>query len=308
MKQVIDLSIVVATKNRAPLLRQMLNSIGPASVGLQYEVIVVAGDSTDDTSSVLREFPTLKVISESASLGVGRHSWPELYNQGFRACRGRWVTYASDDTTFNESCFCNAIEAVERATTDPPGATFYYRNEIAEPGWNMFGIDFLVGNIPLLNFGILRRDILESIGYISTDYQFYCADADLTQKLAALGLVLPPLPSCQVVHHNLLDTQKQTNLKGLEHDLGLYQKRWSLATLDVHPRRMLLDPSFDHAVTVPLQIELPAPALYAFWHAIALIQSGDLGVAADLIPQLIEQNIPHGHLQLLIDQIKSRVG
>jgi len=305
----IDLSIVVATKNRAPLLKQMLTSIRQGARELSYETLVIEGGSSDGTPEVLKEFGSAQVIDEASVLGSGRHSWPQLYNVGFQKARGTWTIFASDDITFGDHCFDTAIKSLNAAPPSVAGGIFFYRNEVAEQGWERFGIDFLARDLPLLNYGLVRRDILSALGNINTDYQFYCADGDLTYLLASRGMALSPLSNCFVTHHNLLDTQKQINLQGLEKDSALFRSRW--ASLGegsrVYPRRMIFEEELATVFSLPMRLILPVEEFNKLWKTIALVQWGEFELAAAALQQLTHPGLPNDTLELLIRYIREKL-
>lgn len=222
----IDVSIVIATKNRARLLDEMLTSLAEAARGVHYEVIVIDGSSSDNTLDMVHKHGIKQIHNETVSLGKGRHSWPQLYNFGFSKARGVWGMYASDDITFNEGCITKAIEVLNRQTKEVAGGIFFYKNRIAESGWDTFGIDYTYGQKLLMNYGLLRLEEFRGVGGLDEAYKFYCADGDLCFKFYEKGKVLIPLPQCLVIHNNILDNQKKINLKESNHDIEFYLQKW----------------------------------------------------------------------------------
>lgn len=239
----IDVSIVVSTKDRAKLLDEMLTSLEKATCGVNYEIIVIEGNSSDNTLEVLHKHGIKRVYNETVYLGSGRHSWPQLYNFGFSKARGVWGMYASDDIVFNEECISKAIELLSKQTSNVAGGIFFYKNVIAEPGWDAFGIDYTYGQKLLMNYGLLRLKDFRDVNGLDEAYKFYCADGDLCFKLYEKGKLLIPLPQCLVVHNNILDTQKLSNFKDSNLDIDLYSRKWMhfVPTNKLpEPRRLLL--------------------------------------------------------------------
>ncbi len=290
----LDLTIVLATKNRAGLLKEMLASIPEAVRNLSYELIVIDGASNDGTREILNSTANCRLLDEQSELGPGRHAWPVLYNLGYKSARGRWSIFASDDITFEPDCFSKAIINLAEAPANVAGGIFFYKNEIPEDNWRYFGIDFLARNLPLLNYGLLRTDIFRELGGINEEYQFYCADGDLTYKIAERGFVLTPLPFSNVVHHNQLDLQKKANLDGLAIDSARFRERWSkLGEGDtVCPRRMLWDINLAGVFGVALSHEIARETLQDLWRVVACIQHGMFDEARACMAQLQNSNIP----------------
>ena len=183
----IDVSIVVATKNRAKLLDEMLTSLKSSAQGVIYEVIVVEGGSSDNTLEVLRKHGINQIYNEFEYFGEGKHSWPQLYNFGFTKAQGKWAMYASDDIIFNAGCFSKAVELLDKQNPEVSGGIFFYKNVIAEPGWDRFGIDFTYGQKLLMNYGLVRLDSFREVNGFDENYKFYCADGDLCLKFYEKG-------------------------------------------------------------------------------------------------------------------------
>ena len=240
----IDVSIVVSTKDRAKLLNEMLTSLEKAMCGVNYEIIVIEGNSSDNTLEILHEHGIKQVYNESVYLGSGRHSWPQLYNFGFSKARGIWGMYASDDITFSEKCISKAVELLSRQNSEVAGGLFFYKNIVAEPGWDTFGIDYTYGQKLLMNYGLLRLEDFRDVSGLDEAYKFYCADGDLCFKLYEKGKSLIPLPQCLVIHNNILDTQKLANFKDSNVDIDLYSQKWMhfVPTNKLpEPRRLFLE-------------------------------------------------------------------
>ncbi len=223
---IVDVSIVIATKDRSNLLDEMLTSLAKATPGLRYEVIAIEGNSSDNTLEILQKHGITQIYNETEYLGKGRHSWPQLYNFGFSKTRGKWVMYASDDIIFNDECITKAVTILNKQNTSVAGGIFFYKNVIADPGWEVFGIDFTYGQKLLMNYGLLRRTSFNEVRGLDEDYQFYCADSDLCLKLYQNGKTLIPLPCSLVKHNNILDNQKKANLRYSNLDIKLYSERW----------------------------------------------------------------------------------
>lgn len=241
----IDVSIIISTKNRARLLDEMLTSLAKATRGVQYEVIVIEGNSSDNTLEILRKHNIRQIYNEKACLGEGRHSWPQLYNYGFSKAKGIWGMYASDDITFHADCISKAAEHLNRQNPEVAGGIFFYKNISAEPGWEKYGIDYTYGQKLLMNYGLLRLEDLRGVCGLNEDYKFYCADGDICLKLYEKGKMLIPLPQSLVIHNNVLDTQKKSNMNDSERDIKLYQDKWKhfVSTKIPEPRRMYLEES-----------------------------------------------------------------
>ena len=89
-------SIVIATYNRAGLLRDTLASLSGLQIDTSWEVVVVDNNSTDDTREVVetaaRSFPVqLHYVFEPEQ---GRSA---ALNAGFRVAEGEIIVTTDDD-------------------------------------------------------------------------------------------------------------------------------------------------------------------------------------------------------------------
>jgi GT2 family glycosyltransferase len=112
-----DVSVVVATHNRAGQLAALLDSLRPQTIA-SFEVVVVDDASSDDTQQMLereqgRGELDLRVVSRAQSGGpaVAR-------NAGWREARAPLVAFTDDDCTVVPGW----LEAGLRAHADEPGA------------------------------------------------------------------------------------------------------------------------------------------------------------------------------------------
>jgi GT2 family glycosyltransferase/Tfp pilus assembly protein PilF len=91
---VLDYSIIIPVFNKAALTRQCLEALRPSLDGAgEGEVIVVDNASSDETASMLEEFPWVKVIRNDTNLGYAAAN-----NQGARAARGTYLVLLNNDT------------------------------------------------------------------------------------------------------------------------------------------------------------------------------------------------------------------
>lgn len=289
MNQTVDLSILIATKSRSNLLDEMLGSLEVAAAGLNYEVLILSGNHSDQAADILKNHPAGQVITEKEVFGPGRQTWPKLYNYLFSKARGRWGMYASDDITFSEGCFNNALHFLDAMSPSVAGGIFFYRNMNAtDREWEEFGIDFTFSRMLLLNYGMVRISDFRAVGGLDESYRFYCADGDLCLKLYQRGRDIVPVPGCLVVHNNIHDAQKLLNAAAADEDIRLYRKSWetSLDTGDVSPRRILWDDLMQSISLNRQMIPYGKPGLHGLWHYIALLQQERCREAAAMLPGL----------------------
>lgn len=91
-----EVSLVICTRDRAPRLRQCLESLRRLSAPFPWEVVIVDNGSSDETSAVIAEFaasssrPVVSVVEPAVGASRGR-------NAGWKASSGAILAFIDDD-------------------------------------------------------------------------------------------------------------------------------------------------------------------------------------------------------------------
>ena len=86
-------SVVIATRNRAPYLRDCLHRLAFQSTDSRFEVIVADNGSSDGTAEVIAQFgPPVRAVY------VAQPNRSKARNAGLAAAAGRIVVFCDDDT------------------------------------------------------------------------------------------------------------------------------------------------------------------------------------------------------------------
>ena len=89
-----ELSIIFVNWNSLDYLRESLQSIYTATVGIDFEIIVVDNASSrDDATQLKAEFPRVTVVRSEKNLGFARAN-----NLGFQQSSGKYVLFLNPDT------------------------------------------------------------------------------------------------------------------------------------------------------------------------------------------------------------------
>jgi len=96
----VDVSVVLATRNRAGFLVDALRCLTAQECDARYEVVVVDNASTDSTADAIREWSRrdarIRSVAEP-TVGLSRAK-----NTGIRAAQGRLILFTDDDVVLDE--------------------------------------------------------------------------------------------------------------------------------------------------------------------------------------------------------------
>lgn len=230
-------SLVIATYNRLARLQRCIEGVR-RNVSIDHETIVVGGAGTDGTAAWLEQQPDIRFIREARREGATR-----AYNRGFRAAVGRYVMWLNDDSYPLAGAVEAAVKMIERPDLADVGMIAFYHNLDRE--WNRLdsverdGEVYSIYNVrgtPYANFGLLRRDLLERLGYLDERYYFCAWDPDLSLKVhREAGLMVVGCRDALVYHEELIDDRKQQDMSIIDEDNAKLFAKWQLPDKFTYP-------------------------------------------------------------------------
>jgi predicted SAM-dependent methyltransferase len=231
-------SILLPTKDRLPLLLDFLQSLPAAASNVPCEVLLLYS-KPDAEALTLQAIPGVRLFDQEQYFS-GRPSWPRMMNFLLSRATGRYIMYASDDIMLASGSLATAVSTLDAAGEHCCGVAMAYRNLTAENEWKDFGVDLTLGRQILINYGLLRKDQAIEAGGFSHAYQFYCADGDLCLKLLQRGRIILPEFKAPVVHNDVQDKLKASNVHATDEDIALYNATWEpvFGPLDRRRRRI----------------------------------------------------------------------
>lgn len=222
MSNEIRISIVVPTFQRPHSLQRCLSSIA-ATVRSKHEVIVVAVAGDVETIGVAQQ----AADEGSREGGVGevrtltqerREGFVKAANLGFRSARGTFVLQINDDCELLPHSVENAMRFMEAAAHGAVGmAAFFHDSPVTRNIHAQIQLDgrwFYVCHVRGLcyaNYGVVRREVGEQLGWFDERYFMYGADPDFSLKIwHDAKLRVEPCPGA-LIHHAELNDDRGTS-------------------------------------------------------------------------------------------------
>lgn len=139
-------SVILIVRNGAKFIAQALQSIFQSTLQ-PIEILVVDGNSADDTIAIAESFPLVR-IQRQTSKGIA-----DAYNEGIRLAKGQYLAFISHDDIWMpgkldlqiahlENCaetdavLCQVEHFLEAGQECPPGFRAELLN-VSRPGWIM---------------------------------------------------------------------------------------------------------------------------------------------------------------------------
>lgn len=230
MKKLVDLTIVIVSYNTRDLLHTCLTSVTRAMAKNAWEIIVVDNASTDGSvQMVKRDFPDVRVLDNSQNEGFARAN-----NMGLRKGLGKYLLLLNSDTEIPKGtieavqvfldqhpdggvCTCKVLlpdgsidPACHRGFPTPWASLTYFTGlERLFPHSKLFaryhqwykGIDSVHEiDSPMGAFYMIRRDVIDSVGYLDEDYFMYGEDLDWSYRIKQAGWKIYYYPLVTVLH------------------------------------------------------------------------------------------------------------
>lgn len=234
----VRLSIIIVNYNVKYFLEQALHSVRHATKNINAEVIVVDNCSTDGSVDIVEQkFPEVHVIANSTNLGFAGAN-----NQGIKASSGEYVLLLNPDTVVEEDTFEKTLAFMDEhpdagalgvKMLDGKG-NFLPESKRAFPTpavsfYKIFGLSALFPQSPVFSryhlgyldkdtihevevlagaFMLIRRKVLEDIGYLDETYFMYGEDIDLSYRIQQAGYKNYYFPGTRIIHYKGESTKK----------------------------------------------------------------------------------------------------
>jgi glycosyltransferase involved in cell wall biosynthesis len=238
-------TVIVATHNRAPQLRQTLEALltqkTPESLG--WEVLVVDNGSTDGTLEVFRAM-AMQVPGRLRYVFEPRLGKSRALNAGIAVARGAVIALTDDDVSPAVDWVATAATVLDKRGADGAGGRILPRWEVVPPSWLLGSrlLDFLaimefdrpamlpvpVGRYPQV-WGanmVFRREALQELGGFDTRLgpvggRRYCEeDCDIVRRMLKAGRPVAYDPTLTVFHRISRARLKRAYFRRVMWDMG----------------------------------------------------------------------------------------
>jgi glycosyltransferase involved in cell wall biosynthesis len=255
-----DLSVVLATHNRRPMLKRCIEALGRQTQdSSSFEVVVGDDGSSDGTVEMLRDLGTDFALT---ILDLGKVGRAAARNAAIEAARGRICLVIDDDVVAEPELVAAHLEAhrgerivgIGRLTQAPPDRPDWYSAQFAQT-WNEH-FDRLEGRAVdwtacyAGNLSAPREALLEVGGFVE---RAAGDDLEIGFKLSRAGCAIRYLPRARALHEDrksgarlvadsLLQGSRQLDLLSDHPEMEPDLYGWFLATSrrEVAMRRLIL--------------------------------------------------------------------
>jgi GT2 family glycosyltransferase len=196
------ISIVTGTLNRVGMLPNLIQNTVLSDDRL--ELVLVDGGSSDGTIQYVKDLshPRIKLIEVG-----GRSSYPHFMNLGIRESTHDIVCQWNDDVIL-----CNNWSEVfaelesnydfylfnwKYGSLEDSKNQDWLNGSDQRDGWCLCNIADSGGEI-VMNYGLYRKKIFREIGMYNLEYQYYCADGDMSYRAYKFGYKVKDLRHIKV--------------------------------------------------------------------------------------------------------------
>lgn len=215
-----DISVVLATYNRADSLRATLESLSGLVVprDLSWELLVVDNNSTDSTPIVVKTFAS-KAAFPVSYIFEGIQGRSVALNTGIAEAQGEIIVFTDDDVLFDRNWLCDLKETFERHDCEAVAGRVVPLWKQPQPDWLVMEGQFAVVHFeygdelkeikdpPLGANSAFRRGVFQRHGFFRSDlgvsgskHTVTCDDTEFGLRLVRAGERIVYSPTSIVYH------------------------------------------------------------------------------------------------------------
>jgi len=252
MKLPVDLSIIIVNYNAGELLRECIESIKDNSSNINYEIITVDNNSSDNSVGLIKNgFEDLDIIANKINVGFARAN-----NQGIKRSKGRYILLLNPDTVILPDCLKKMIEFMDdhaeagvsgckvlnpngtlqlacRRSFPTPSVSFYRLTGLSR----LFpkSKTFARYNLTYLNpdvaqevdavsgsFMMIRRKALDGVGMLDEQFFMYGEELDFCFRMKEKGWKVYYVPDAEIIHYKGKSSQQRKRKAVIDFHKAMY--------------------------------------------------------------------------------------
>lgn len=234
------LTVVIVNYNVEYFLEQCLLSVRKALHGIDAEVFVVDNNSVDGSVAMVREkFPEVRLIANQENTGFSRAN-----NQAMTLALGEYILLLNPDTVVEEDTFHRiaafmdqhpeagglGVKMVDgkgrflpesKRGLPTPAVAFYKIFGLSalfpkSPTFGQYHLTYLdneqIHQVDILAgaFMLLRKSVLDRIGFLDETFFMYGEDIDLSWRIIKSGYKNYYFPETRIIHYKGESTRKSS--------------------------------------------------------------------------------------------------
>jgi len=232
------LSVVIINHNMCALLQHTLTALVDAGKNIDYEVFIFDNASTDGSIKMIEtNFTHFHIIASQKQV-----SYTKAYNEVINLTSGEYILVVNPDIISSKKTLERAIEFMDEHSESgglgvrmitPKGSFLSESNRGLSNQWVAFfkitGLakyfpktrignrnqkdwveEFQTSEIDFINgaFMLLRRSVLNEIGFFDENFGNYGHDIDLSYRIRLAGFKNYYFPKTYIINFNLANTAK----------------------------------------------------------------------------------------------------
>lgn len=229
---IMDLSIIILNYNQKNLLKNCLKNLFESKVKLKYEIIVIDNNSTDGSKKFLSEFK-IKELEFKIILNNRNNGYAKANNQGIKLAQGKYILILNPDVIVLPDSIEKLVKFLDQnpkaALVGPqllnPDKTIQHSCYSFPRLYTPAVRRTFLGKLPglkkelkrylMLDFDhqktkevdwllgaalMIRKEILDKIGFFDERYFLYFEDVDLARRIKQAGFKVYYFSESQMIH------------------------------------------------------------------------------------------------------------
>ena len=236
-----DLSIIIVTWNSENEISGCLNSIIDNTAEINFEIIIVDNNSSDDTQKKIREVSEEKYHRITVILNNDNKGFTKACNQGILSSKGEHVLFLNPDTRVTKGSLkflidklissgktgavapqlLNDDKTIQKSCRTFPDyfdmfcefslLTYIFPDSILFSNWKMNYFDHNEERTveqPMAAALMVRKKVLNEIGNFDERYIMFFNDVDLCKKIYDAGYTILFCPGAKIFHEKGISIYK----------------------------------------------------------------------------------------------------